>query len=315
MRIQALYIISAIILLLALSASADQIEFYSEADCREIGAKDLPKYKALAEQGDPQVQIKLGSYYELGLGGKEDYAESEKWYRKAAQQGHVYAQYKLGEYYYLGLGVPEDCVEAAKWYRKAAEQGHEISQYDLGSLYELGCDSVTQNTEEAIKWYLRAANQGLDVAQFELGQIYFFGQGVSIDYSEAFKWFRRAAEKENLIASEAQIRTGFMYYEGLGVEQNNTEAAKWFNRAAEQGNGKAAPILGAMYAGGMIGKKDNILAYMWFEIATSLLPPGQEHKEAVVGCDVISKEMNPAEISEAQKLAQEWLEKHETQKE
>ena len=47
-----------------------------------------------------------------------------------------------------------------------------------------------------------------------------------------FSETRKAAEQG---IAEAQSNLGLMYSDGLGVKQDYTEAAKWFRKAAEQG--------------------------------------------------------------------------------
>ena len=48
-----------------------------------------------AEKGDVSVQVVLGSFYENGIGGPQDYAEAVRWYRRAAEQGNALAQTHL----------------------------------------------------------------------------------------------------------------------------------------------------------------------------------------------------------------------------
>ncbi len=55
------------------------------------------------------------------------------------------------------------------------------------------------------------------------------GEGVLMDFAEAVKWYRKAAEQGN---SGAQASLGFMYQLGKGVPQNYIEAYKWFNIAS-----------------------------------------------------------------------------------
>ncbi|WP_052102780.1 tetratricopeptide repeat protein [Porphyromonas gulae] len=62
------------------------------------------------------------------------------------------------------------------------------------------------------------------------------GYGVSQDYSEAVKWYRKAAEQGN---AHAQNNLGEMYEKGYGVSQDYSEAVKWYLKAAEQGNNEA----------------------------------------------------------------------------
>ena len=57
----------------------------------------------------------------------------------------------------------------------------------------------------------------------------YHGQGVPIDYGEAMKWCRLAAEQGDTFA---QYNLGLMYYKGRGVPQDNVLAYMWINLAA-----------------------------------------------------------------------------------
>ena len=85
----------------------------------------LDEQRALAEQGDVEMQVRLGGFYEFGNNGvPEDDVEAVRWFRLAAEQGHAEGQYRLGRMYQTGQGVAEDSAEAARWDRLAGEQGH-----------------------------------------------------------------------------------------------------------------------------------------------------------------------------------------------
>ena len=62
--------------------------------------------------------------------------------------------------------------------------------------------------------------------------MYSLGQGVPQDYTEAIKWYRKAAEQGD---AAAQNHVGLMYAQGQGVSQNFPEAAKWWRQPAEIG--------------------------------------------------------------------------------
>jgi TPR repeat protein len=121
---------------------------------------------------------------------------------------------------------------------------------------------VTQDYAEAAKWYRRAAEQGNAPSQIPLGSMYLQGQGVLQDYTEALKWFRLAAEHGDAFA---QWSTGRFYHRGIGVAQNYVQAHKWLSLAKEGGNADA---------------RDDLR-------------------------DVVAK-MTPEQIEEAQRLAGEW---------
>ena len=76
----------------------------------------------------------------------------------------------------------------------------------MGLLYYSG-KGGTQSFSEAVKWWLKAADQGSSDAQYNLGTCYLNGEGVAQSTSEAIKWFRKAAEQgdEDAIAQLNQI--------------------------------------------------------------------------------------------------------------
>src|SRR5208283_6113852 len=67
----------------------------------------------------------------------------------------------------------------------------------------------------------RLAPQGRCTGQrsggYELGKLYLLGSGVPQDYSQAARWFVKAAERDN---PQAQNALGYMYGQGQGVVQN-----------------------------------------------------------------------------------------------
>ena len=162
--------------------------------------------------------------------------------------------------------------EARKWYfqglterylpvfQELSNKGYAEAQYYLGYCYYNG-KGVTQDYTEAVKWYRKAAEQGNATAQCNLGYCYYSGEGVTQDYAEAVKWFRKAAEQGN---AQAQCNLGYCYKYGEGVTQDYTEAVKWYRKAAEQGNAKAQCYLGYCYYSGEGVTQDYTEAVKWF---------------------------------------------------
>ena len=72
------------------------------------------------------------------------------------------------------------------------------------------------------------------------------------------------------------------------------------------GYAKAQFNLGNMYIIGLGVPLDYAQAHMWYNLATSRYPPGEDRDRVVKNRDIIAKMMTPAQISEAQKLAREW---------
>jgi TPR repeat protein len=68
-----------------------------------------------------------------------------------------------------------------------ARKGNATAQYSLGRRYNLG-DGVKQDYTEAARWFSRAADQGYVSAQGALGDYYNYGRGVPVDLSKAYFW-------------------------------------------------------------------------------------------------------------------------------
>jgi TPR repeat protein len=64
------------------------------------------------------------------------------------------------------------------------------------------------------------------------------------DYATALREWGILAEQGN---AKAQFNLGVMYAKGLGVSQDYKEAAKWFRKSAEQGHENAQYNLGLIY--------------------------------------------------------------------
>jgi putative methionine-R-sulfoxide reductase with GAF domain len=70
----------------------------------------------------------------------------------------------------------------------------------------------------------RLAASGDPDAQFAFGARYAIGQGVPQDYSQAVRWFLKAAEQGHVVS---QATLGAYYWAGRGVPQNLGEAYYW----------------------------------------------------------------------------------------
>ena len=110
--------------------------------------------------------------------------------------------------------------------------------------------------------------------------------------------------------AEAQYALGTLYRYGQGVTRDYDEALRWWRKAAEQGVVDAQYALGNTYSGGTGIPRDNVLAYMWYSIATAQTGDEWLRAIAGSNRDVLAARMSPADVSKAQRLAAEWLAKH-----
>jgi uncharacterized protein len=181
-------------LFFAAPAAANPMEEARRAASRGDYATAIKLWLPLAEAGNIDAQMELGSLYSWGA---RDFAKNEaegfKWWLKAAEKGNPHAQLRIGYGYEIGRGVARDYAAAARWYRKAADDHDDRdAQHSLGGLYARGL-GVAQDYAEAAKWYRRSAAQWLWEAKFDLGELYAAGKGVPRDLVQAYMWFTLAA--------------------------------------------------------------------------------------------------------------------------
>ncbi len=122
------------------------------------------------------------------------------------------------------------------------------------------------------------------------------------DYETALNEWRPLAEQGH---AEAQNYLGWMHRWGMGVPKDEVEAVKWYRKAAEQGIAEYMIRLASMYLVGFGVPLDDVKAHMWYDLAAA----GGD-KDAPEFRDRLARELTPDDISTAQELAREWLEKH-----
>ena len=161
-----------------------------------------------------------------------------------------------------GAAVSTDSP-AAGHYAGTGEQAPGRYEFEQGEKYYSG-RGVSRDYAEALRWYRKAADLGHAAAYARIGAIYYSGDGVRQNYAEALRCFRKAAE---LGIPDAAGTIGWMYEHGTGVRQDYGEAAKWYRMAAEQGHEASRISLGFMYENGMGVPKDREEALKWYRMA------------------------------------------------
>ena len=149
----------------------------------------------------------------------------------------------------------------------------------------------------------RCAEDGDAEAQGSLGLRYYAGGGAApLDYAEALRWFRLAAEQGS---AEAQVMLGVMNAGGLGLPKDDAKALRWYQMAAEQGHATAQFNIGLTYAPDTGVPENLIFQHMWFNLAAA-----HGFEAARRSRDRIQQRMTPEQVAEAQRLAREWIETH-----
>ena len=179
-----------------------------------------------------------------------------------------------------------------------AEEGDARAQSNVGLMYYEG-EGVQQNYTEAVKWFRKAANAGDGQAQTGLGLAYYEGRGATRNYAEAVTWYRKAADQG---MGAAQCNLGLMYYQGEGVAEDYGEAIKWFRKAADAGIALCQYNLGIAYYKGQGAPQNYIQAYIWLTLAASRAR-SDDQKQFSAARDAVAGKMTLDQIAEAQAAA------------
>jgi TPR repeat protein len=165
--------------------------------------------------------------------------------------------------------------------------------------FQAGMDATTGGDyATALREWRPLAEQGDALAQYNLGVLYRKGRGVPQDDVQARQWYAKAAAQGQ---AKAQFNLGTLYFNGEGAPKDYQQALRWFRLAADQGEALAQTKIAIMYDEGQGVPQNLVQAYKWYSLAaTNGDKPANELRNA------IANQMTPAQIAEAQKLAQEW---------
>lgn len=153
--------------------------------------------------------------------------------------------------------------------KEAANKGDAKAMWDLGNCYFYG-EGVTKNYTEAVKWWRKADSvYRYTDASCNMAFCYFNGVGVTKNIVRAKQKWYNAAAKGNYVA---QYNLGIYYYYGKGEKENIPHAIKYFKESAAQGYTRAINFLGWHYL--TEGPYQNLAeAKLWFEASAYMDDP------------------------------------------
>lgn len=125
---------------------------------------------------------------------------------------------------------------------------------------------------------------------------------VARDYQSAMQWWTKAAESGH---ARAQNGLGVLYRDGDLGGPDPKRAAEWFSRSAENGYAFAMYSLALLYRDGEGVERNDIEAHKWFNLASAL----NFDPRSMFQRDLLAHRMSSEEIAEAEKRAQEWINK------
>lgn len=174
----------------------------------------------------------------------------------------------------LSLGsvnYKSDKAKSLEYYKKAYELenprgtfGYALAFFE-GNSVKRDRNKAQQLVASIIKDVREKAKNGDSKYQVVYGDMFSFGLGQSVDYEEAFSWYKKAAKKNNL---EAQCDLGYCYLVGQGVVKNHRLSFKYWLKSAKQGYAHSCRDVGQNYLKGVGVKKNFTKAVFWFKKAS-----------------------------------------------
>ncbi len=233
----------------------------------KIGALGRDTFEA-ASSGNAAAMELLARLLYAGDVFQKDITRSLKWYERACENGLPKACSSLGLHYQSWLPVDKrDVVTAGKWFRKGAELDDVRCMQQLGNVLAFA-PGHPRDFEGAIKWYRRAIEKSNDVASIANLALVFEGKnGAPKDHKEFFRLTKLAAEAGR---PEAIINLGIAYVNGVGVKRDVAMAVRQLTIAGNKGHPVAWRYLGEWYKRGNPVSKDRSKAIQYFRKAAAL---------------------------------------------
>lgn len=216
---------------------ATELESNARLALRRLGVaveskEDFEKAYASTSGMSGEEMYERGEEYEYGLKDRfVSLPDAYAYYMAAAKEDVIKAYVKLGDIYVNEFYPFNDKKESDKYYKKAAKllkkevKNSSEACYTLGYLYQNGL-GMDRDLNEAKTYYKKASIGGVSEAAWCLGMIY----KNEMNYSEAFKFFLKAAEEGH---GMAMFELAKFYEDGLGVSSNTGKAKEWYTKCSE----------------------------------------------------------------------------------
>jgi TPR repeat protein len=115
----------------------------------------------------------------------------------------------------------------------------------LGNFYYFG-KHVKQDYEQAFRYYKLASEKGDVIALNNMGRCYSDGRGVKRDFAKAFNCYKQAYERDSN-NPVFMCNLAYCYYHGEGVGRDYKKAVYYYKLASNKGDYYACERLNRMY--------------------------------------------------------------------
>lgn len=203
------------------------------------------------------------------------------------------------------LNVYNVCSQTIQELKRQAETNDPAALWNVGCAYYNGTNGVSVNYTEALKWYTLAANSGYVDAMKFVSDMYYHGQGTEENHTYALEWAKKAAIAGDI---DSQRNTALLYYKGDGTEKNLEEAFYWQKKVAENKQAQKEELfrLGIFFFNGIGCTQNFDEAIRWFKKAAD---SGYTQAYSALG-DVYGYQKKYSESNKYYKMAYEKGDKY-----
>ena len=131
----------------------------------------------------------------------------------------------------------KDYDRALELFSKEADKGNILAKYEIAVLCRrnLCQGNAFEIYREALNGFLEIEPRTSQKAyvHYRIGRMFYDGYGTDIDYKEAFKWLKKAADEGNHLS---EFIVGKMLCNGTGTERDTEAGTEYLTRAANSGN-------------------------------------------------------------------------------
>ncbi|MBO5878923.1 MAG: sel1 repeat family protein [Clostridia bacterium] len=215
-------------------------EMYIEGRGTEKSVDEgIRAFSRAAASGSSRAYISLGVLYYEGAEIERNQKFALECLERAASLGSKEAYELLGDIYHSSEFDGRDIAVSAKMYKKAALLGSESAEEKHGKIlkfrneyFESALQKKMTSPKEAFKLFYVADAMGHPKAKLHLAHAYSAGIGVKRDTSQAFLYYKKAAQEG---CEEAFFPLGLCYSQGFGCAFDFDLALENLSRAAALG--------------------------------------------------------------------------------
>lgn len=135
-------------------AKLNLLSLYGRIELSNDDKEVVEFHQLMAQEGNPEAQEALGTYYYNGRGVIRDTKKAIEFWQLATKQGNIKAQYFLyscAQNYERGIGVPKDIKKALELYKQMANQGNKWAIERLNNIMFLWNSISKGNKPETLK--------------------------------------------------------------------------------------------------------------------------------------------------------------------